>query len=221
MHYTKYTFTQFVERSHRILYLTQENSHIKERLHKYGYSDNRLEEGGKYHEALNAIHRKLHNAGCDKMECVRQKNIQQRRVSRVYMKYLKLARIVFDQDQEAEVALVLKGQRERVYEKWIHQVRLFCNNILKIPRLTDQMNELGVTRADLLELKTELDKLQELSDSCRRLKAEYRKIVAEKNVRVRKWQDWLSDYVKVVRIATQDSPEVSQRWINRILSKGE
>ncbi len=221
MHYTRFKLNEFVIKSQRILKVTQQNSHVKAAVDQYGYAEERIAEGQYLYDALSdAMERQLRIEG-SKVACVAEKSARQELVARLYMKYLKIARIVFEADEEAQVALVLKGPRERVYEKWFYQVSIFCNNLLATPDFVTQMNVFGVEMKHVEVLKEELSQLQLLSEKCTRLVAEVRKVVNERQRKTILWQAWLSDYIKIVRIAVQDSDQVNQEWIRQLLSKGE
>lgn len=221
MHYTKFKLNEFVINSQRILNVTQQNSHVKQAVDQYGYAEERIAEGRRLYEALNATMDRQQQIMGSKVACMTEKADKHDKVARLYMKYLKIARIVFEADEEAQVALILKGPRERVYEKWFYQVSAFCNNLMATPDFVKRMHVFGLDLKDVEGLKEELNQLQLLSDKGMRMIAEVRKVVKERKQKTIAWQRWLSDYVKIVRIAVQDSDQVSQGWIRQLLSKGE
>lgn len=221
MHYTKFKLNEFVIKSQRILNVTQQNSHVKEAVDRYGYAEERIAEGRRLYNALSETMDRQQRIVGSKVACMADKADRHEQVARLYMKYLKIGRIVFESDEEAQVALILKGPRERVYEKWFYQVSAFCNNLIATPDFVNQMHVFGLDLRDIEGLKEELDQLQLLSDKGMRMIAEVRKVVKERKQKTIAWQQWLSDYVKIVRIAVQDSDHISQGWIRQLLSNGE
>jgi len=221
MHYTKFKLNEFVVKSQRILNVTQQNSHVREAVDQYGYAEERIAEGRRLYESLNETVERQQRIVGSKVACMAEKADKHEQVARLYMKYLKIARIVFESDAEAQVALILRGPRERVYEKWFYQVSAFCNNLMATTDFVDRLHVFGLEMKHIEGLKEELNHLQLLSDKCMRMLAEVRKVVSERKQKTIRWQQWLSDYIKIVRIAVQDSDQVSQRWIRQLLSKGE
>ena len=220
MHYTKFKFESFVTRSRNVLKVGNTTSHLKEAVKEFGYNDERISEGYKLYDSLVDIAFKQAKHEVDKKKRFGEKAKHHTQVAIDYMKYLKIARIVFDKDEEAIVALMLKGGRERTYEKWYYQVSVFCNNLLATPAFIERMKEFGVNRSSLKKLKADLDQLQQLSEECTRLTAELRKLVREKKQRTIIWQEWLSDYIKIIRIAVQGTSLEQHGWLKRLLMHG-
>ena len=102
-----------------------------------------------------------------------------------------------------------------------HQVIAKRGNLIATTDFVDRLHVFGLEMKHIEGLKEELNHLQLLSDKCMRMLAEVRKVVSERKQKTIRWQQWLSDYIKIVRIAVQDSDQVSQGWIRQLLSKGE
>ena len=220
MHYSKQKFESFITNSRTILNISSKANNIKDAIGDYGYTDERLAQGYRLYDELVEVAKEQEDKEQEKKECFDKKAAAQAKIASEYMKYLKIARIVFNKDDEAYLALSLKGPRERVYNKWYHQVTVFCNNLLANEEYLNKMGAFGVSKRDIKKLKEDLEQIQQISDECTRLTAKVRSLVKEKKIRMIRWQEWLSDYIKIVRIAIQDTPSANKKWLKQLLSQG-
>lgn len=63
----------------------------------------------------------------------------------VYMRHLKIARVVFRENENAREQLALAGRRGRVLSDWIVQVRQFYTNVLGDEEIRAALAEFGIT----------------------------------------------------------------------------
>ena len=221
MHYSKQKFENFITNSLSILNISSKADNIREAIGDYGYTEERLAQGHRLYDELVEIAKQQEEKEHEKKECFDKKAEAQMKIASEYMKFLKIARIVFNKDDEAYLALSLKGPRERIYNKWYHQVSVFCNNLLANDEYLEKMNSFGVGKKDIQKLKKDMQEIQRISEECTRMTAKVRSLVKEKRLRTIKWQEWLSDYIKIVRIALQDTPSANKKWLKQLLSQGE
>ena len=221
MHYSKQKFEDFIVNSRFVLNISTEAKGIKEAIGNFGYTEERLAEGRQLYDALVGIAKLQEEKEEERKLCFESKSAIQSKVSADYMKYLKIARIVFNKDEEAFLSLALKGQRERTYDKWYHQVLVFANNLLANDEYLKKMNSFGIKKNDIKKLKEDLEEIQGISEECTRLSARVSGLVKEKKIRMIRWQEWLSDFIKIVRIAIQDTTSANKEWLKQLLSQGE
>jgi hypothetical protein len=221
MHYSKQKFEDFIINSRSILNISTRTKSIREAVGNFGYTEERLAEGQRLYDELVEIARLQEEKEEEKKICFDRKSSFQAKVSNEYMKYLKIARIVFNRDDEAFMSLSLKGQRERTYDKWYHQVSVFCNNLLANSGYISKMNTFGVKKNDIEKLRDDLSELQRFVEECTRISASVKKLVKDKKTSMIKWQEWLSNYIKIVRIALQGVSAENRNSLNRLLSQGD
>lgn len=221
MHYSKQKFDSFITNSRSILNISSKVNSLKEAIGNYGYTDDRLAQGARLYEELVEIAQLQEKKELAKKRCFDEKAKFQAGLAAENMKFLKIARIVFNKDEEAYSVLMLKGARERTYNKWYYQVSVFCNNLLANHDYLEKMSAFGVNKKSVEKLKSDLEELQSLTEECSRITANVRKLVKEKRIRTVRWQEWLSDYIKIVRIAVQGSSAENSDWLKQLLSQGE
>ncbi len=221
MHYSKQTFENFITNSRMILDISSKAKSLKEAIGGYGYTEDKLAQGNRLYDELVEIAQLQEKKEKEKKQCFDKKTEFQARLAVENMKFLKIARIVFNKDDEAYTVLMLKGARERTYNKWYYQVSVFCNNLLANSEYLDKMSSFGIGKENVKKLKADLEELQSLTEECTRVTANVRKLVKEKRIRTVRWQEWLSDYMKIVRIAVQGSTAENNDWLKQLLSQGE
>ncbi len=201
MHYTKSNKEDFIFRSKEILKTSVSFDVIRDAVRNYGYDAVRLAEGEGLSNSLMSSYKEAEKVSVKKKRLFSEKKRKQDEIHKVYMKYLKLARIAFVNDVEAQEVLVLNGVRSRVYEKWVQQVSVFVVIMLDSPRYIDQMSVFGIVKNDIVELRNELKRLEDLNRECHKVTALLKKLNKEVKDKILQVQGWLSRYLKVARIA--------------------
>ncbi len=208
MHYTKFTRKDFLYKLDEITAYSIREAEIRNAVRGYGYNQTRLNEGRRLWENLRLLYIEAQEKARLKRDCHAEKKLKQKEIHKIYMKYLKLARIAFVDDIEAQESLMLLGVRSRTYDKWFVQVSVFVNNLTSSTLYLNSMAEFGIKQKDLEALKKQLVELNELSDKCVRVTAVVRMLNDKVKKETIEVQQWVSSYLKVARIALEDNPEV-------------
>ncbi|MBS2097647.1 hypothetical protein [Carboxylicivirga linearis] len=211
MHYTKQTITSFIHQAGILVYNSKHVDDIKNAVMQYGYDERRLDDGEQVFKMLKEISFKQHQAKSDKMEKFKLKQDLQSKIHKEYMKYLKIARIAFAEDFKARNVLILDGGRERTYKEWYFQVSVFCSIMLKNDDgYQDRMAQYGIEVVKIEDLRKQLVKLNEVNDECIKSAAELKRLTAQRKKMVIKMQNYVSDFIKIARIALEHSPKALQ-----------
>ncbi len=208
MHYTKFTRKDFLYKLDEITAYSIREAEIRNAVSSYGYNQSRLNEGRRLWENLRLLYVEAQEKAKLKRDCHAEKKLKQKEIHKIYMKYLKLARIAFVDNIEAQESLMLLGVRARTYDKWFVQVSVFVNNLTSSTMYLNSMAEFGIKQNDLDALKKQLVELNELSDKCVRVTAVVRMLNDKVKKETIEVQQWVSSYLKVARIALEDNPEV-------------
>jgi len=207
MHFTKLSKTDYLYRVSTLFTNSVLDEKIRDAVYSYGYNKDKMEEGKKLYETLDSFEREYQRTIDIKAALNFQKQKLHRQVNKSYMKYLKIARIAFDQHTEARESLILEGIRERIFEKWFHQVEVFCNNILCNVEYWPYLEQYGIRNKDIEVLKGLLDELRVLADQTLKLTGQVKMITEKKRAQTIFVQNWVSDYIKIARIAFEDAPQ--------------
>jgi len=209
MHYTKHTISSFIHQADVLVKNSREVDAIRSAVNKYGYGKSEIDKGDRLLAELRRVTMQQHVAKSEKVQNYKLKQILQAKIHKTYMKYVKLARIGFSEDIMARKALLLDGARGRVYSVWVFQVSSFCSIMLDEEKhYLTVMRRFGIEKADFEVLKEQLQELSYLSDKCLESVGELRKLTAQRQKKVIEVQHYVSDFVKIARIALEYSPQL-------------
>jgi hypothetical protein len=207
MHFSKLSKSQYLYQVNMLFTNSITDDVIKGAVCNFGYTESRLAEGKRMYEDLDAIEAEHGNKSVEKVTLYGRKKEKQKGLMRSYMKYLKIARIAFVSNIEAREALMIDGPRERTYKKWVFQISVFCNNLLDSSEYWPELEKYGVTKKHIQELKSELIEMNELSDKGAKVTGLVKMLTQKKQKQTMKVQSWVSDYIKIARIALEDAPQ--------------
>ncbi|TAJ14766.1 hypothetical protein DMA11_04345 [Marinilabiliaceae bacterium JC017] len=207
MHYTKLKKDEFLDKTKRLIRRSKDEK-MREAFLAYGYNDQRLSEGEEMYSKLSRISDDHVMKARMKVYWFSIKQEQLVKARKMYMKYLKIARITFDDNEDAKKSLLLEGPRARTYKEWFYQASLFCRNITRHEEFLEPFSRYGVQVTHIAALRAELDKLSELSDKCVKISGELKKLTREKKEMTITFQHWISDYIKIARIALENDPAI-------------
>lgn len=124
---------------------------------------------------------------------------------------LRVARIAFKKDRDAQKSLMLNGRRSGSINGWIRQADVFYRNILESETLMSRMAEFGRTRE---VLETEYKEVNDVARAFASQKKEMGDAVRsteERDNRMEELEEWMSDFIGIIRIAFAKSPEALRK----------
>lgn len=207
IHFTKQTKNDYLLSLASLFGVSSSDEAIRNAVSVYGYDARRLTQGNDLYRDLNALENEHIQVGGEKTLLVSRKQLMQKAVSKEYMKFLKIARIAFAENEYATDLLMLEGIRERIFNKWFSQVMVFVNNLLNHPELMSAMGEYGVKNIHIEKLKAEVENLSDLIQQCNKIANKHKQLTQKKQKQTIKVQAWVSDYIKIARIALEDQPQ--------------
>jgi hypothetical protein len=125
----------------------------------------------------------------------------------VYMMYVKLARLAFEKDRYVYGSLQLNGRRNESHSGWLRQASTFYNHALEDKNIQTGLALMGITFEKLKagqklvkDFEIKLDK--QIMESSQAQKA-----TELRDQALDRMNDWMYKFIKVSRIALQDSPQ--------------
>jgi len=208
MHYTKYSIAHYVLDVEVLIVNSYRQPAIKKAVDKYGYDEAMLDVLKEVHQDLVGVLDEQAHAKSVKRDLYAERTLLKKQVQKVYMKYLKLARIAFVDDLKIREALLLDGERMRTYNEWLFQVAVFCSNLTANQDWLSLLKRYGIARHDIVELDNWRNKLIRLTEKCIEAKGEVKRLTESKHKKVIEVQSCVSDYIKIARIALENKPKL-------------
>lgn len=214
MHYSKLPFENFVNKVDDVLGQSLSDQGLVSSMSSFGYGLKQMEQGRELLEAVRQIDQEQEAAQERRKELNRQRGELYKDLQKRYMRIVKLGRIVFDDNELAGKTLGLDGPREKQFDEWYRQVYMFCKNLIAETSWLDALTSFGVKRNDLDNILEDLEKLEELNTRFEHAKNLSKEMTRKKKKKVMVLQDWLSDYIKIARMALEEKPQL----LNKLLS---
>ncbi|WP_462317248.1 PQLLE family protein [Marinilabilia sp.] len=214
MHYSKLPFENFVDKVDNVLGQSLSDQNLVSSLSSFGYGLKEMEQGRELLEMLRQIDQEQEAAQRRRKQLNKEKNELYREIQRRYMRIVKIGRIVFDDDVMARGALGLDGPREKQFDDWYRQVYMFCKNLLAEEKWMKSLSNYGVKKLDLKNILVDLEKLEELNTRFEHAKTLSKEMTQKKRKQLLLLQDWLSDYLKIARLALEEKPQLLEKLLN-------
>ena len=211
MHFTKLSYNKFMAKVAELISASLTNPAIVTATGRFGYDKIQIKNGERIFKDLEKIDGKQNLAQERKVKLHEERGKFNLSVRKQYMKILQIARIAFAQDIIIRKALHLDGARETSLDLWINQVSIFANHILGEQNWLIILKKFGIERKELYALLTDLERLRSITMSCEQAKTEAKKLTAQKKLKLKELQDWISDYLKIAKIALEDNPELYKK----------
>lgn len=184
-----------------------DNPEILAELRRFGYGEERLEEGRSLlAEAEELVDRQKVEYG-EQYEATAVFKEAQQMADEVYSLTLKVARVAFKGNQKARNALVLDGRRQRSISGWVGQARTFYNNLLDQPDLLERMATFGYDQGKLEEERARLERVANLNDRQESEKGEAQEASQKRDAALDALDEWLADFTEIAEVALVASPQ--------------
>ncbi len=208
MHYTKNSIANYQSGVELLLRNSLHQQAIKSAVNNFGYSEEDLRHIYDLNKELAGVVSATEQARYQKRLLYRHKGELLAGIKKDYMRYLKLARIGLSDDLKAVEALVLNGSRARTYKELLFQINAFVANLMNNPGWLNALSVYNVSADAVKELQGRLRELNVLSDRCLEAEGEVRRLTDQKKKKLVNIQRYVSDYVKIVRIAFEETPKM-------------
>lgn len=214
MHYSKLPFENFVNKVDEVLGQSLSDQGLVSSMSSFGYGLKEMEQGREHLEEVRQIDQEQEAAQERRKELNKERVQLQKDLQKRYMRIVKLGRIVFDENEMARKALGLDGPREKHFDDWYRQVYMFCKNLIAENNWLNSLKGYGVKKQDLDNILMDLEKLEELNTRFEHAKEISKEMTRKKRKKLLILQDWLSDYLKIARLALEEKPQLLNKLLN-------
>lgn len=184
---------------------------ILERVAEYGYDEEKMQMGKSLLEKATALHEQQAKEYDDQYAATREYDTCFDEAQSQYMTFVKVARIAFQDDMDTYQRLGLLGQRARVFNEWLSQVRKFYHTALKDPDILAVLSNWNITQ-DKLEAGLNLVKEAiEAQEAQVKESGEAQQATQKRDEAIEALYHWTNDYQKVAVIALQDDPQLLEK----------
>lgn len=128
-----------------------------------------------------------------------------------YMRFVKFARILFNDDLAAYTALMLSGQRKEDYGGWVIQVQTYYNNMLNNDGYLKEMATLNCSKKSILEGKKLLENTIKAKENQEIERGEAQIATTKRDEKIEALDKTISRLKKVCLVVFEEQPQVLEK----------
>jgi hypothetical protein len=174
---------------------------------RFGYAAEQLQQGSRLRDNLHTLYDQQRGAYGDLFTANDDFWSVHEQADDIYMRYVKVARVALEHDRGGLKKLDLMGERKHTLAGWLAQVRQFYSNALADPAILSKLATVSITQAMLEAGKLQVDALATQNADRKQFKGGARNGTKTRNDAVAALDEWMSDFMKIARVALKDRPQ--------------
>lgn len=187
------------------------DSYLAEQLAKYGYPREKILEGRELLDRLEQLSREQKTKRGIYIETAGLSRKARKEADRVYARFVKIARLAFQDDPTTLIEFRLKQRRKRDYAGWETEAFLFYNNLLGSPGALSELGKYSVTPDQLEAGKKLLLETQTADQKKLSAYSESQHATETKNKAFTIMKRWFSAFIAVAKAALQENPQFLEK----------
>ncbi|MCB9136091.1 MAG: hypothetical protein H6636_11730 [Anaerolineales bacterium] len=192
---------------HTALVNAQEIPQIQEALARLNYTPEKFMEGmNLYHAAQGAVAVRQTRLAEQMGKTEALKEVA-KTARKGYMRHLKLARIAFQEDVEARIALGLDGTRADGLADWQKQANQFYANLQSTPAYRAALLPYNLTSAEITHGLAQLAAVQTAYLARETARGLALQATLDRDHALKVLKAWVSDMLTIARLALEDHPQ--------------
>ena len=203
---TKHKIETEVVQAHTLVVNARKNAQVKQIMENYGYTDPRIQEGENLLNQVEQWQAKQENCYSKEKALKQQLEKDVKTLKALYQEHLTIARFVFRKDPFMQSELQLKGARNTSWAGWIKQVMRFYHRIEAggLPLMKKQ----GITAEELAQGKAMAEAVMVTYHEKKSCAGNAQSATQNRNDALKAMGRWVSNYIKIARVAFQHDPQL-------------
>ncbi len=185
---------------------------LLEELSHFGYDAQRIGEGIALHGKVTELFAQQKKEFGEQLAASAELSVAFEKAHIAYMKSVKIARMAFEDDANATVALQLRGERSRVIAKWSKQAETFYANLLDDPDFLNKMAYFGYTAEKLTDEQGLVRAVKSADAKHKQERGESQEATALRDHALAELESWMSKFYRVCRIAFDGK----EQWLEKL-----
>ncbi|MFA8436714.1 MAG: hypothetical protein ACEPOZ_19560 [Marinifilaceae bacterium] len=184
---------------------------IKNKLALYGYNEEKLTILTTLLQEVEGLTDTQAREYGEQYAATEQVTLAHKTAHKVYMKHVKLARILFEDDLAAYGALGLQGRRKDTMSGWLRQASSFYNNLLANETYITALASFNCPLESLTQGKDFVEAVATALEEQDRERGEARKATRVRDEKLELLDSEMSRLLKVLGIAFEEDPEILEQ----------
>lgn len=176
-------------------------------INEVGYGAEKMNELLQLHNAANSLYMDWKKEHGEEEEAVGRFRLAKAEANTVYMKHVRIARLVLQGNRGKLVSLDLIGKRKRSNSGWLKQSQLFYHNTLNDEQVLQAFAEHGLTKGKLEQGLALVNQAELEMGERRKEKGEAQDAIEQRDKAIDELGDWLGKFKNFAQIALEDRPQ--------------
>lgn len=176
-------------------------------LAPFGYDEGRLQQGKSYYETALAVWQADQQSRNRRRAAVAAYAGAEQAADRAYMRAVKLARVLFRDNEVAYRSLGLVGKRKRSFPLWVDQMRLFYTTALNSPDILAALSAHGLGQSQLHEGLALVAAVENVRAQRGVERGEAQGAAGSRRQALDTLDRWMGDFAAIARLALADRPQ--------------
>lgn len=172
-----------------------------------GYNEAKLDEGLALLAAAQDAVRAQDREYGEQLDASDELTDEAKDARRLYMRHVKLARVVLEDDRGLQEDLGLRGRRKRSLVGWLDQARNFYTSALAKPEILAKLDTIKITEPVLTDTLDVIEEVEKQRRKAREEREDSQSATVEKDKALVKLDPWMGKFFKVARVVFEDEPQ--------------
>ena len=196
----------FLTRSRESLYNCQNDTDLSDVLANFGYDATALAEGQALYDNAKRLDEEQDAEIGDQREAYQDYKAKRNEIDQLYRNHLRIARVAFKREADANTELQLSGIRKRRFSSWEKQTTAFYNGIAGKQEYQDLMVRF-IPVQQLLDTRDLLNQTLSLYATFRQEQSEAEAKTIERDEALDILAEWFSDFYNIAKVAFYDDSQ--------------
>ena len=184
---------------------------VKEAVVVYGYTEEKLNEGATLLKSAEDMYEQQKKEYGDVDAAQNELAVTKKDAHSVYMVNLKIAKIAFKNDLQAQSTLDLNTRRASTFSGWLKQTLGFYHALLSNEGWKNVMGTFGITVEKLEEGLALVEEVNAKAEQVKKEKGDAENATQLRDEKFEELHDWISDYEEIAKIALADKPQLLEK----------
>lgn len=184
-----------------------QNTELAPILAEYGYSPEKLKAGKALLDELSTLEHKQSKEYGDQYQATHELEEKKETAHKVYMRFVKIARVALADENAAWESLGLRGDRKQSTPGWLAQCFRFYSNLNGNSHWKELMGNFGVSPEKLVAGEALVSQVEQAFNKQKTEMGEAQEATRLRDQAADKLQAWYSDFIAIARIALEDQPQ--------------
>jgi hypothetical protein len=203
---------KYLEDTRITLQILKDDAYVKGVILRYGYTDERLDEGIALHGEVDAIYQELITRRGEQAKSSLSLRKKFNEVSKKYSYLVSIFKTAFYETPELVKELGLEGERKRRISSFITQSISFYNNTMEKQHILNSIAQFALTTEKLQEEFHQIKVLQDLHKQHINLMGENQRLVLDRDKKTAKLRRYMKQLKTVLfMLFEEENPQVLER----------